>query len=63
MVCDVCEVVTEFMYKYTRWYPKYSGLVPPSVQQLWLCEAPVQTGQNVNSGFYCEVLRRLRGNV
>jgi hypothetical protein len=19
----------------TRWYPKYSGLVPPSIQQLW----------------------------
>jgi hypothetical protein len=47
----------------TRWYPKYSALVPPSAQQLWQREAPVPTGQTVNSGFYREVLRRLRDNV
>jgi hypothetical protein len=47
----------------TRRYPKYSGLLPASIQQLRKREAPVPKGQTVNSGFYCDVLRRLRGNV
>jgi hypothetical protein len=47
----------------TRWYPKYSGLVPQFIQQLRSREAPVSTHQTVNSGFYCDVLRRLRENV
>jgi hypothetical protein len=28
-----------------------------------VARAPVPTGQTVNSGFYCDVLRRLRENV
>jgi hypothetical protein len=51
------------IYIYMRLYPKYSGLVPPSIQQLWQRQAPVPTGQTVNSGFYCDVLRRLCENV
>jgi hypothetical protein len=43
----------------TRWYPKYSGLVPPSIKKLWQREAPVPKAQTVN----CDVLRRLRKNV
>jgi hypothetical protein len=47
----------------TRWYPKYSGQVLPSIQQLWYQEAPVPTGQTANSGFYYDVLWWLRENV
>jgi hypothetical protein len=47
----------------TRWYPKYPGLLPSSIEQLWWREATVPKGQTVNSGFYCDVLRRLRENV
>jgi hypothetical protein len=37
--------------------------VQPSIQQLWKREALVSTSQTVNSGFYCEVLRRLLEKV
>jgi hypothetical protein len=39
----------------TRWYPKYSVLVSPSIQPLWKREAQILTSQTVNSGLYCEV--------
>jgi hypothetical protein len=38
--------------------PKYSGVVPPSIHQLMYCEAPVPTGQTVNSGLRENVRRR-----
>jgi hypothetical protein len=44
-------------------YPKYSVLVLRSIQQLWLCKAPVPIGQTANSRFYCEVLWQPRENV
>jgi hypothetical protein len=33
------------------------------MQQLWYREATISRHQTVNSGFYCDVLRRLRENV
>jgi hypothetical protein len=42
------------MEPFMRWYPKYSGLVPPSIQHFWKREAPVPIGQTVNFGFYCD---------
>jgi hypothetical protein len=47
----------------TKWYPKYSGPVSPSIQQLWECKALVPIGQTVNSRFYCDVLRQLHENM
>jgi hypothetical protein len=29
------EEIVDQVSKFTRWYPKYSVLVPPSIQQLW----------------------------
>jgi hypothetical protein len=44
-------------------HPKYSALVPPSIQQLWCHKQFVPTGQTVKSVFYCDVLRRLLENA
>jgi hypothetical protein len=41
----------------TRVYPKYSGLVPPSIQQLWLREAPVYSRTSMSSESVCQVAR------
>jgi len=38
---------------------KFPGLVPPSAQEGTVYKEFVPTGQTVNSGFYCKVLRRL----
>ena len=39
----------------TRWYPKFSGLVPPSIQQLWKREAPVDGRTAMSSESVCQV--------
>jgi hypothetical protein len=41
----------------TREYPKYSGLVPPSKQQLWKREAPVDGRTTMSSESVCQVAR------
>jgi hypothetical protein len=41
----------------TRVYPKYSGLVPPSIQQLWYREAPVHGRTTMSSESLCQVAR------
>jgi hypothetical protein len=43
--------------KRTRVYPKYSGLVPPSIQQLWQREAPVAGRTTMSSEPACQVAR------
>jgi hypothetical protein len=40
-----------------RGYPKYSGLVPPSRQQLWLREAPVDGRTTASSESVCQFAR------
>jgi hypothetical protein len=40
-----------------RVHPKYSGLVPPSIQQLWLREAPVDGRTTMSSESVCQVAR------
>ena len=41
----------------TRWYPKYSGLVPPTIQRFWYREAPVDGRTTMSSEFVCQVSR------
>jgi len=49
-VCkSVCMCVCLRMYIFTRWYPKFSRLVPPSIQQLWWREAPVDGRTTMSS--------------
>jgi len=43
--------------------PKFSGLVPPSAQVGTVHKEFVPTGQTVNFGFYCKVLRKLHEKV
>jgi hypothetical protein len=47
---------------YTRVYPKYSRLLPPSILQLWQCEAPVDGRTTMSSESVCQVAR-IRVNV
>jgi hypothetical protein len=61
-IVNIFHVVIQTVDNTSR-YPKYSVLMPPSIQQLWQREAPVPTGQTVKSGLFCDVLRRLRENV
>jgi hypothetical protein len=42
---------------YSRVYPNYSGLVPPSIQQLWLRKAPVDGRTTMSSESVCQVAR------
>jgi hypothetical protein len=37
--------------------PKYSGLMPPSIQQLWLREAPVDGRTTMSRESVCQVTR------
>jgi hypothetical protein len=41
----------------TRVYPKYFGLVPPYIQQLWQREAPVDGRTTMSSESVCQVAR------
>jgi hypothetical protein len=43
--------------KHTRWCPKYSVLVPPSVQQMWWREAPVDGRATMSNESVCQVAR------
>jgi hypothetical protein len=45
------------IYVHTHIYPKYSGLVPPSIQQLWYREAPVDGRTTMSSESVCQVTR------
>jgi hypothetical protein len=38
-----------------RVYPKYSGLVPPSIQQLWQREVPVDSRTTKYSESVCQI--------
>jgi hypothetical protein len=38
-------------------HPKYSGLVPPSIQQLWYREAPVDCRTTMSSESVCQAAR------
>jgi hypothetical protein len=63
MLTTFCQDVHLLLYfvfrrpEYTRWYPKYSGLVPPSIQQLWSREAPVDGRTTMCSESACQVAR------
>jgi hypothetical protein len=39
------------------YHPKYSGLVPPPIQQLWKREAPVDDRTTMSSESVCQVAR------
>jgi hypothetical protein len=57
----VFEQLTVFQYsgsngeEYTRVYPKYSRLMPPSIQQLWYREASVDGWTAMSSESMCQV--------
>jgi hypothetical protein len=42
---------------YIRWYPKYSGLVLPSIQKLWRREALADGRNPMSSESVCKVAR------
>jgi hypothetical protein len=42
---------------YTRWYPKFSRLVPPPLQQLWYWELPVDGRTPICRESVCQVAR------
>jgi hypothetical protein len=46
-----------FTLRKTRVYPKYSWLVPPSIQQLWCRESPVSDRTTMYSKSVCQVTR------
>jgi hypothetical protein len=46
-----------WLWDMARRYPKYSGLVPPSIQQLWCREAPVDGRTTMSSESVCNVAR------
>jgi hypothetical protein len=43
--------------KNKKYYPKYSGLVPLSIQQLWYRKAPVDVRTSMSNESVCQVSR------
>jgi hypothetical protein len=54
-----CILVCLLRSQFTTHYPKYSGLVPPFIQKLCKCEAPVDGRTTMSNKSVCQVARSL----
>jgi hypothetical protein len=56
-VMGVLYLLSIYTFRHTRLHPTYSGLVPPSIHQLWYSEAPVDCRTTMSSESVWQVAR------